>query len=41
MGNKCMYCQPEEEAIDVGGADVCDKCVEKGLREGWLKEEKS
>ena len=38
MGNKCMFCQPEEEAEDVGEADACDKCVEQGLKAGWLKE---
>ena len=33
-----MFCIPEEEAEDVGEADVCDRCARRGLELGYLKE---
>lgn len=38
MGNKCMFCIPEEEAKDVGDDDICKECAENGLKTGIFKE---
>jgi len=33
---KCIFC-PEGEEKEVGEADCCDNCTERGLKENWLK----
>ncbi len=35
---KCIFCQPEEDAKEVGDGDICDECVKRGLKQGWLNE---
>jgi len=37
--NKCLFCPNEDEANEVEEeCDICDDCVKRGLKEGWLKE---
>ena len=32
--NKCIFCNDDVEIPE--GADICDECVKRGIKEGWL-----